>query len=104
MSDFTVSDLFNFCKSQARISASDFFDPRYAREEEVKAWKLEISRRDDARKKLKKRFGCFKTSKLSPMKVGRLSLGSEGFDYVVGQYSPAEIYQAAYAFLVAQFA
>jgi len=103
MSDFTVEDLFNFCRSQARISASDFFDARYARPGEVKAWQTEISRRNAARKKAKKRFGCFANSKLSFVKVGRLSLSADGFDYVVGQYAPAEIYQAAYDFLVAQF-
>jgi hypothetical protein len=103
MSNFTVDDLFSFCRSQARISASDFFDPRYARPEEVKAWRSEISRRNTARKKAKKRFGAFLGSKLSFMKVGRLSLSADGFDYVVGQYAPAEIYQAAYDFLVVQF-
>lgn len=103
MSVFTVGDLFSFCRSQARISASDFFDPRYARPEEVKAWQIEVSRRNAARKKAKKRFGAFANSKLSFMKVGRLSLSVDGFDYVVGQYAPSEIYQAAYDFLVVQF-
>lgn len=103
MSDFTVDDLFSFCRSQARISASDFFDARYARPEEVKAWKTEISRRNAARRKAKKRFDAFSASKLSLMKVGRLSLSADGFNYVTGQYAPAEIYQAAYDFLTVQF-
>ena len=103
MSDFTVDDLFSFCRSQARISASDFFDPRYAMPEEVKAWQTEISRRNAARRKAKRRFGAFASSKLSFVKVGRLSLSADGFDYVTGQYAPAEIYQAAYDFLAVQF-
>lgn len=100
----SLSSLLSFCKSQARISAIDFFDPRFPRAEEVRAWQAEKRRRDRARK------ACFlafpgrlsaATETVIPGRYGRLVIGADGFDYVVGQYAPAEIYSALLSYLKA---
>lgn len=101
----SLSSLLSFCKSQARIEAIDFFDPRFPRAEEVKAWQAEKRRRDRARK------ACFlafpgrlssATESVVPGRYGRLVIGADGsLDYIVGQYAPAEIYGALLSYLKA---
>ena len=101
----SLSDLLAFCKSQARINATDFFDPRFPRKEEVQAWQAEKRRRDNERKACFQAFpGRLKSSKelLVPGSYGRLSVDINGKpSYVVGQYAPAEIYGALLSYLKA---
>ena len=104
----TLSDLLAFCRQQARIEARDYLDP-YAqgelRSQQLDAWRRDCRLRDQARK------ACFQafparlrkgTEALIPGNYGRLSIGADGApDYIIGQYSPREIYGALLAYLEA---
>jgi hypothetical protein len=101
----TLLDLLAFCKANARISASDYFDSRYARPDEVAAWKSDCARRQRQRK------ACFRafpgrlskaSEALIPGNYGRLSIGKDGQpSYTVGQYAPLEIWHALSFYLEA---
>jgi hypothetical protein len=102
----TLSDLLAFCKAQARISASDYFDPRFARPDEVAAWQSDKSRRDRQRKACFRLFpGRLRSAASEPLvpgTYGRLSISEDGSpSYVVRQYAPVEIFHALSDYLEA---
>ena len=101
-----LSDLLTFAKEQARIERIDYFDPRYPRADEIKAWQHDKNCRDYERKCVYKNFpGRAKnasTEKLIPGKYGvqgRLEISENDIDYTIGQYAPREIYGAVLDYL-----
>ena len=52
----TVSDLIAYASAQARIEARDYFDARYARLDEVRAWRNDRSHRDRDRRRVFRTF------------------------------------------------
>ena len=102
----SLSDLLAFAKAQARIDRIDYFDPRLARPDEVKAWRDDRRSRDQARKALFRAFpgrlALPDAERLLPGFYGRLSIGADGsIGYTVGQYAPIEIYDAVLSYLKA---
>ena len=92
----TVSDLLAYAKSQARIESRDYFHPRYARAEEVQAWRNDRAKRDRARRLVLRSYPGRITSnaELVPGRYGRLLISADGISYISGQYSPREIWSA----------
>jgi hypothetical protein len=102
----SLASLLAFCKSQARIESCDYFDPRFARPDEVAAWQSDKSRRDRQRKACFRLFpGRLRSAASEPLipgSYGRLSISEDGSpSYVVGQYAPLEIFHALAAYLEA---
>lgn len=103
----TLSDLIEFCRSQARIQAIDYIDP-WARDdmrrEQTALWRRDTRRRDSARRKCFSTFpGRIKTAAepVVPGHYGRLDISANGeFDYTIGQYAPVEIYDYLLQYLV----
>jgi len=95
----TISDLLAYAKSQARIESRDYFHPRYARAEEVQAWRNDRAKRDRARRQVFRSFPgrIASNAELVPGEYGchrRLAITVEGLDYTAGQYAPREIWRA----------
>ena len=104
----TLSDLLRYCKAQATIEATNYFDPHGRQDfnrEGRSAW------RQDARERNRQRIRCYRdfparlrkaTEPLISGSYGRLSIGADGrCDYIVGQYAALEIYDALYNYLEA---
>lgn len=101
-----LSDLLAFCKAQARISASDYFEPGFASPDQVSAWQSDKSRRDRQRKACFRLFpGRLRSAASEPLipgTYGRLSISEDGRpSYVAGQYAPLEIFHALRDYLEA---
>jgi hypothetical protein len=98
-----LSDLLTFAKEQARIERIDYFDPRYPRADEIKAWQHDKNCRDYERKCLFRKFPArlknAHNEKLVPGSYGRLKISEGDIDYTVGQYAPREIYGAVLDYL-----
>jgi hypothetical protein len=96
----TVADLFAYAKSQAAISASDYFDPRYARADEMAAWGRDTARRNSARRRILRTFPerARSTEPLTPGNYygGRLRITPDAIQYVPGQFAPLEVYPALF--------
>lgn len=95
----TVSDLLAYAKTQARIEACDYFHPRYARIEEIQAWRRDRATRDRARRRVLRGFpGRIASDKaLVPGGYGcasRLVITADDIEYTAGQYSAVEIWPA----------
>jgi hypothetical protein len=105
----SLASLLAFCKSQARIESRNYFQPGFARPDEVSAWRSDCVKRDRARKLCFQAFPGRLKSAASEALVpgnygfqGRLSILPDGsVDYTSGQYSPVEIYSALLAYLEA---
>lgn len=103
----TLSDLIEFCRSQARIQGIDYIDPWARgdlRREQTLLWRRDVRRRDSARRKCFTMFpGRIKavTEPVVPGHYGRLHISTDGeFDYTVGQYAPVEIYNYLLQYLI----
>ena len=94
----TVIHLLEFARQQARIEACDYFDPRYARPDEVRAWRNDRGHRDRDRRRVFRRFGFVSTgTPLVPGRygaAGRLEITPDGIDYTACQYAAREIWPA----------
>lgn len=95
----TLADLMQYAREQARIEACDYFHPRYARADEVQAWRRDRSRRDSARRRILRKYpGRLRSGEpLLPGRYGtggRLEITADAIDYTSGQYAPVEIYPA----------
>ena len=102
----TLTDLLRYCKAQAIIEATNYFDPHgrddFNRDGRT-AW------RQDARERDRQRLRCHRdfparlrkgTEPLVPGTYGRLTIDANGkCDYTVGQYAALEIYDALYNYL-----
>ncbi len=104
MAALTIADLMRYAREQARIEAKDYFDPRYARADEVQAWHSDRSRRDSARRQILQRYpGRLRSAEpLQPGRYGpsgRLQITANAIDYTSGQYAPVEIYGAVLDYL-----
>jgi hypothetical protein len=101
----TLANLLAFCRSQAVIEATNYFDPK-ARDHDpagVAAY------RQDYRERSQSRALCYAsfpgrlnkgTEPLVPGTYGRLTIHAAGkIEYIVGQYAPLEIYGALYDYL-----
>jgi hypothetical protein len=102
----SLASLLSFCKSQARIESRDYFQPGFARPDEVSAWRSDCAKRDHARRLCFQAFpGRLKSAAseaLIPGDYGRLSILPDGSaDYTSGQYAPLEIYGALLSYLEA---
>jgi hypothetical protein len=102
----SLASLLSFCKSQARIESCKYFQPGFARPDEVAAWRSDCAKRDHARRLCFQAFpGRLKSAAseaLIPGRYGRLSILPDGSaDYIAGQYAPLEVYGALLAYLKA---
>jgi len=101
----TIADLLRFARSQAVIRSNNYFEPSYARPEEVAEWQSDKRRRDAARRKVLRTFpGRIQSAEvLRPGNYyhGRLIITDGDIIYVSGQYSPTEIYQAVLDYMEA---
>ena len=93
----TFSDLFTYAKSQARIEFIDYAGGR----DSVKYWRCDKGRRDRARRQVMQRYGFLNDQ---PLPVGasgngRLMVTADDINYVTGQYTPVEIWNAVYSYL-----
>lgn len=102
----TLANLLTYCRAQAVIEATNYFDPRDGEDsakEGRSAW------RQDARERNRQRLRCFDSfparlnkgmEPLVPGKYGRLTIHETGrVEYTVRQYAPLEIYDALYNYL-----
>jgi hypothetical protein len=104
MAALTIADLMQYAREQARIEACNYFHPRYARAEEVAAWRRDRSRRDSARRQILRKYpGRLRSGEpLQPGRYGpsgRLEITANAIDYTSGQYAPVEIYGAVLDYL-----
>ena len=94
----TVTQLLEYARQQARIEARDYFDPRYAQPDEVRAWRNDRGHRDRDRRRVFRRFGFVNTgTPLVPGRygaAGRLVITSDRIEYTAGQYAAREIWPA----------
>lgn len=99
----TVSDLLEYARQQARISSCDYFDPRYARPDEVRAWRNDRGHRDRDRRRVFRTYPgrISANAALVPGSYGtgrRLEITADGIDYTAGQYAAREIWPAVLAY------
>ena len=99
----TVSDLLAYARQQARIESRDYFLPRYARADEVRAWHNDRSHRDRDRRRVFRTYPgrIASDAALVPGSYGigrRLEITADGIDYTAGQYSAREIWPAVLAY------
>ena len=96
----TNADLMEYARKQARIDSIDYFHPRYARADEVRAWRRDRARRDAARRRILHDFPARarSTAELVPGRYYgmRLVITPDGIDYTPGQYASVEIYHAVF--------
>jgi hypothetical protein len=105
----SLDSLLAFCKSQARIESQNYFEPSFARPDEVAAWRSDCAKRNRARKLCFQAFPGRLKSAASEALVpgnygfqGRLSILPDGSaDYTSGQYAPLEVYGALLSYLEA---
>lgn len=97
----TLTELVRFATEQARIERINYFDPRYARPDEVAAWRGDCQRRSLARRAVFRTWPARLRSGTEPLVPGaygvsgRLRINETGaIDYVPGQYAALEIWQA----------
>jgi|DEB0MinimDraft_10_1074344.scaffolds.fasta_scaffold95178_1 hypothetical protein len=96
----TISDLLAYAKSQARIESRDYFHPRYARADEVQAWRNDRAKRDRARRQVFRSFPgrIASNAELVLGSYGRLHISADGINYISGQHSALEIWSAVLAY------
>lgn len=97
----TISDLLAYASRQARIEAADYFDPRYPRADEVRAWRNDRGRRDRDRRRVFRSFpGRIRSdAPLIPGTYGgarRLEISADAIDYTACQYAAREIWPAVF--------
>jgi len=97
----TLLDLIAYASIQARIEARDYFDPRYARPDEVRAWRNDRSHRDRDRCRVFRTFAnrLRSSEQLIPGHYGRLEITDLEIDYTPGMYAPREIWPAVLNYL-----
>jgi hypothetical protein len=97
----TILDLIAYASAQARIEARSYFDPRYARPDEVRAWRNDRGHRDRDRRRVFRTFANrLKSSEpLIPGHYGRLEITDSAIDYTPGMYAPREIWPAVLNYL-----
>jgi len=100
----TLATLLKYCTRQAKINKEDYFDPRYAKQEEIALYHKEC------RIRTKQRAACFTTfaariasadsEVLLPGHYDRLEILPSGEpEYTAGQYPALEIYLALFNYL-----
>lgn len=94
----TTQDLIRFAESEARISRIDYFDPRYPRQDEIRAWRQDCARRSHQRSRLYAKYPA-RAKGAAPLIPGRyygtrLIITDDSIDYIPGQYAAVEIWQA----------
>jgi hypothetical protein len=96
----TVADLWHYAAGLATISRIDYFDPRYARADEVAAWGRDVARRNSARRRILRTFPerARSTEPLTPGNYygGRLRITPDSIEYISGQFAPLELYPALF--------
>jgi len=95
----TVSDLLEYARQQARIESRDYFDRRYTRPSEVRAWRNDRGHRDRDRRRVFRTYPgrISLNAALVPGSYGhgrRLEITRDGIDYTAGQYAAREIWPA----------
>jgi len=95
----TVSDLLEYARQQARIESRDYFDRRYARLNEVRAWRNDRGHRDRDRRRVFRTYPdrISADAALVPGSYGygrRLEITRDGIDYIACQYAAREIWPA----------
>lgn len=94
----TLQTLIDYCREQASITPNDYFEPGYAKPEEIAGWRSDRNTRDRARAKCFKRYPARlkfapESETLRPGNYGRLTILPDGSpDYTAGQYAPVEVY------------
>lgn len=96
-----ISDLLAFASHQARIEAGDYFDPRYPRADEVRAWRNDRGHRDRDRRRVFRTFPgrIHSNAPLIPGTYGgarRLAISADAIDYTACQYAAREIWAAVF--------
>lgn len=96
-----VSDLLAYARECARIEARDYFDPRYVRADEVRAWRNDRGHRDRDRRRVFRTFPGRIASNgvLVPGAYGgarRLVITAAEIDYTPCQYTAREIWPAVF--------
>lgn len=94
-----IADLLAYAGQQARIESRDYFEPGYARADEVRAWRRDKARRDrDRRRVLLSYPGRIRSNGVlvagSYGCARRLEITTEFIDYTPGQYAAVEIWPA----------
>lgn len=74
MNYLTVADLVRYATEQARIERIDYFDPRYARQDEIRAWQTDCRRRSAARRKVFTDWCGLIERLAAPVSIGALVL------------------------------
>jgi hypothetical protein len=101
----TVADLWAYAKSQATIEATDYFDPRYPRLDEMAAWKTDVAKRNSQRRQILRTFPdrVQSTEPLRPGSYygGRLVVAADSIHYIPGQCAALEIYAALFDYFIA---
>ena len=98
----TISDLLAYASQQARIEAVDYFHPRYACPDEIRAWRNDRGHRDRDRRRVFRSFPGRIRSGSEPLVAGsygvgrRLDVTPEAIDYTAGQYAAREIWPAVF--------
>ena len=97
----TIPDLIAYASAQARIEARHYFDPRYARPDEVRAWRNDRGYRDRDRDRVFRTFAnrLKSSEQLIPGHYGRLEITDLEIDYTPGMYAPREIWLAVFNYL-----
>jgi hypothetical protein len=101
MAHLTLGDLLVYAASQARIESRNYFDPRYPRRDEIRAWQNDKGHRDRDRRKVFRTYaGRIKSNeRLIPGAYGgarRLVITADGIDYTACQYAAREIWPAVF--------
>lgn len=96
-SKLTVSDLWEYARTTARIESKDYIPPEYATQDDVRAWRGDIRHRTKAKRaaQLVGNNCHFETPLLIGKYFGtRLTVTKNLIEYCPGQYAPTEIYWA----------
>lgn len=102
----TTTDLMAYARTQARIESTSYFEPGWARPEDLRGWYADRRTRDSARRRLLRDWGCrIKSGEpLVPGRYGssgRLSITPDAIDYTPAQYAAVEIYSYLYDYMEA---
>lgn len=98
----TLNDLIAYATQQARIQQIDYFDPRYARPDEVSAWRADCRHRSNDRRNVFRGWPARLnkgTEQLVPGKYGRLTITETDIDFTPCQYAPLEVWCAVALYL-----
>jgi hypothetical protein len=88
----TLTQLLTYCKRQASIDPSNY--------DSASSYNADKYERNKQRLKLIKRYGFINELPVGQSSNGRFIVTNDLIEYTAGQYAAAEIYSAAYDYLV----